>query len=157
MTCIRHSRKRLILGPFSAVANCSTHASINNVMKGKTMSKDILGSLVRVLITVPEDRLGLVQDVALKLSNGDGAQWEEPLKRFLRKESCWSNVKSAEMPAPKPRTDLLKLVSHGFFRMTARPKSLSPNRPSATQNCGKVRWTARSSPNLVAKRKLKPL
>ena len=80
-------------------------------MKGKTMSKDILGSLVRVLITVPEDRLGLVQDVALKLSNGDGAQWEEPLKRFLRKESCWSNVKSAEMPAPKPRTDLLKLVS----------------------------------------------
>ena len=75
------------------------------------MSKDILGSLVRVLITVPEDRLGLVQDVALKLSNGEGEQWEEPLKRFLRKESCWSNGEVAQAPAPKPRTNLLEPVS----------------------------------------------
>ena len=75
------------------------------------MSKDILGSLVRVLITVPEDRLGLVQDVALKLSNGEGEQWEEPLKRFLRKESCWSNGEVAQTPTPKPRTNLLEPVS----------------------------------------------
>ena len=75
------------------------------------MSKDILGSLVRVLITVPEDRLGLVQDVALKLSNSDGDQWVSPLKSFLRKEPCWSNGEVAQAPAPKPRTDLLELVS----------------------------------------------
>jgi len=62
------------------------------------MSKDILGSLVRVLITVPEDRLGLVQDVALKLSSDDGDQWVSPLKQFLRKEPCWNDqsVKQSE-------------------------------------------------------------
>lgn len=61
------------------------------------MSKDMLGSLVRVLVTVPEDRLGLVQDVALKLSNDDGEEWVSPLKKFLRKEEPhWPKEASGE-------------------------------------------------------------
>jgi hypothetical protein len=50
------------------------------------MSKDILGSLLRVLVTVPEDRLGLVQDFARKLAGSDGKTWKAQGKLFLRKE-----------------------------------------------------------------------
>ncbi len=51
------------------------------------MSKnDILGSLVRVLVTVPEDRLGIVKDFSLKLAGAEGGEWEEQGKLFLRKE-----------------------------------------------------------------------
>jgi len=58
------------------------------------MSKDMLGSLVRVLVTVPEHRLGLVKDVAHKLSSRDGDEWEPLLKECLRKER--KPVSSAE-------------------------------------------------------------
>ncbi len=67
------------------------------------MSKDILGLLVRALVTVPEDRLGLVKDLVFKLSRSDGAQWERELKHLLRKEPCWVT--------PNPELKLLKFVS----------------------------------------------
>lgn len=56
------------------------------------MSHDILGSLVRVLTTVPISRLGLLLDTARKMTLGDiqGAKWEHSLLCFLRKKPCWT-------------------------------------------------------------------
>ncbi|MDE1988216.1 MAG: hypothetical protein KGJ58_03535 [Patescibacteria group bacterium] len=54
---------------------------------------------------------GPLNQLIVNLGGQDGSQWEEELKRFLRKESCWSNGEVAQAPAPKPRTDLLELVS----------------------------------------------
>lgn len=66
------------------------------------MSKDILGSLTRALVTVPQDRLGLIQDIANKLAGDEGEEWHEHGKRFLRKEPTWA----AELtqPAEQPMT-----------------------------------------------------
>lgn len=55
----------------------------------KTMSDDILGSIVRALTTVPTQRLGLVLDMIRKLAGKDGATWAEESARFLRMETCW--------------------------------------------------------------------
>ena len=54
---------------------------------------------------------GPLNQLIVNLGGQDGSQWEEELKRFLRKEPCWSNGEVAQAPAPKPRTDLLELVS----------------------------------------------
>jgi hypothetical protein len=54
---------------------------------------------------------GPLNQLIVNLGGQDGSQWEEELKRFLRKEPCWSNGEVAQVPAPKPRTDLLELVS----------------------------------------------
>ncbi len=75
------------------------------------MSKqnDILGSLLRVLVTVPKDRLGLVSDFSRKLAGSDGSHWEKNGIAFLRKEACWmKGVVSKVKPAP-PK--LLKLIT----------------------------------------------
>ena len=68
------------------------------------MSNDILGSLTRVLVTVPENRLGLVQDYARKLAGQDGEEWEQNGKKFLRKEPCWevNNPPTAQVVESKP-------------------------------------------------------
>ena len=54
---------------------------------------------------------GPLNQLIVNLGGQDGSQWEEEFKRFLRKEPCWSNGEVAQAPAPKPRTDLLELVS----------------------------------------------
>lgn len=82
------------------------------------MSDDMLGSLVRVLTTIPEYRLGLLQDFARKLAGRDGEDWETNAKRFLRKEKCWG----AEAPTPTAWTVddegniHFTLTSNGFTR-----------------------------------------
>lgn len=80
------------------------------------MSQDILGSLVRALVTVPEDRLGLVQDLALKLAGSDGAEWKQQGKRFLRKEPTWENYR---VPAPPQPELLVELVNTVMLAATA--------------------------------------
>jgi hypothetical protein len=72
------------------------------------MSKDILGSLVRVLVTVPEDRLGLVIDITNKLAGQDGDEWEKEGKRFLRRQPCWrSEIHDPTLITPKSKPELL--------------------------------------------------
>lgn len=75
------------------------------------MSKDILGSLVRALVTVPNSRLGLLLDHANKLGGADGDTWEQASTLFLRKEPCWTNGDVAQAPEPKPAPSILELVS----------------------------------------------
>ncbi|MCR4334837.1 MAG: hypothetical protein NUV47_03895 [Patescibacteria group bacterium] len=50
--------------------------------------KDMLGSLVRVMVIVPGNRLGLIQDIANKLaiSGEKSEEWEENLKQLLYKD-----------------------------------------------------------------------
>jgi hypothetical protein len=73
------------------------------------MSKDILGSLVRVLVTVPEDRLGLMQDFANKLAGPDGDTWFRQGKSFFRKEPCWTNDQVVQVAEPEPIPSILEL------------------------------------------------
>ncbi|OHA32213.1 MAG: hypothetical protein A2928_00995 [Candidatus Taylorbacteria bacterium RIFCSPLOWO2_01_FULL_45_15b] len=54
---------------------------------------------------------GPLNQLIVNISGQDGSQWEEELKKFLRKEPCWSNDNVAQIPNTKPRTDLLELVS----------------------------------------------
>jgi hypothetical protein len=75
------------------------------------MSKDILGSLVRVLVTVPEDRLGLVQDFANKLAGSDSDTWVQQGKLFFRKEPCWTNGQAVHAAEPELTPSILELVS----------------------------------------------
>ncbi len=72
------------------------------------MSNDILGSLVRALVTVPVDRLGLVQDFARKLADPSGEQWFEQGKLFLRKESCWTNGQDPQVTQSNPTPSILE-------------------------------------------------
>lgn len=57
--------------------------------KSLTMSSDMLGDLIRILVTVPTGMLAVVYDLMQKLTGADGASWFATLKRFLRKENPW--------------------------------------------------------------------
>ncbi len=50
------------------------------------MSKDMLGTLVRQLVEMPEGNLGLVHDLLTKMKKPD---WTGPAKMFLRKQNPW--------------------------------------------------------------------
>ncbi|MEK9179951.1 MAG: hypothetical protein AAB897_00880 [Patescibacteria group bacterium] len=50
------------------------------------MSKDMLGTLVRKLVNVPEEALGTLIDLSEKLAGPNGKEWLVALKHFLRKE-----------------------------------------------------------------------
>lgn len=54
--------------------------------------------------------LGLLKQLLTNLLGDEGEIWEKELKRFLRKEPCWSSGQVAQAPA-KPCTNLLELVS----------------------------------------------
>lgn len=69
------------------------------------MSKDgMLGSLMRVLVTVPEDRLGVVLDLSRKLTGKDCEVLTTQIKRILRGE-----LRLIEKPTPL----ILRLRSGG--------------------------------------------
>ncbi|HCP08387.1 MAG TPA: hypothetical protein DIT25_01140 [Candidatus Moranbacteria bacterium] len=54
--------------------------------------KDVLGSVVRKLVELPEDKLGKVYDLLEKEAKlfGDG-EWGDEFKKFLRREKCWTH------------------------------------------------------------------
>lgn len=85
------------------------------------MSKDILGSLVRALVDVPNNRLGLLLDHANKLSGKGGDIWEQESTLFLRKELCWSAEKEVA-PAPKEEPPLAIII-----QVATLPTPQSPN------------------------------
>lgn len=53
------------------------------------MSKDMLGIIVRKLVTLQAQVLGIVCDLLEKLSD---PEWVEATKRFLRKENPWPEI-----------------------------------------------------------------
>ena len=54
---------------------------------------------------------GPLNQLIVNLGGQDGSQWEEELKRFLRKEPCWTNDQVTQVTEPKPTTSILELVS----------------------------------------------
>ncbi|MBI3442321.1 MAG: hypothetical protein HY007_00940 [Candidatus Sungbacteria bacterium] len=53
---------------------------------------------------------GQLNQLVVNLGGQDGDEWERELKRFLRKEPCWSNAAVAQVE-PKPVPGLLEFVS----------------------------------------------
>lgn len=53
---------------------------------------------------------GPLSQLIVNLGGQDGAEWEKQLKRFLRKEPCWSNGKDHQVVEPKPTRPILKFV-----------------------------------------------
>lgn len=50
------------------------------------MAKDMLGTVVQKLVTLPDFMLGIVYDLLEKLAD---QEWHDALKKFLRKENPW--------------------------------------------------------------------
>src|SRR5690242_14938076 len=50
------------------------------------MSQDMLGSVVKKLVTLPTEVFGIVYDLLEKMNN---QEWVEATKKFLRKENPW--------------------------------------------------------------------
>lgn len=66
--------------------------------------KDMLSSLVRQLVDLPDDMLGVLCDLTKKLGGSAGTKWYTELKLFLRKEMCWEDsplmfVGTVKLPA----------------------------------------------------------
>ena len=55
------------------------------------MKKDMLGAVVRKVVDIPVEMLGVIYDLAEKLLGESGQEWLVELKRFLRKENCWTD------------------------------------------------------------------
>ncbi len=70
--------------------------------------KDMLGVLIRKIVDLPLEMLGVLCDLNEKLSGEAGQEWLAELKKFLRKENCWTGV------VTKP---ILRLIS-GDYSLT---------------------------------------
>ncbi len=63
------------------------------------MTKDMLGDLVRLLVTVSNETLALIFDCVQKISD---PEMLSEFKKFLRKETCWgAGVKTATVKVNK--------------------------------------------------------
>lgn len=54
---------------------------------------------------------GPLKQLIVNLGGKDGDQWEEELKKFLRKEPCWSKGHVTQATQPKPTPSILELIS----------------------------------------------
>ena len=70
----------------------------------------MLGQIVLALTTVPEDRLGLALDHIHRLQGSDDV-WVREGKKYLRKETCWTDGQVTQVAKPKPSPSILELVS----------------------------------------------
>jgi hypothetical protein len=76
-------------------------------LERKELTMDsILSKALREFTTGPLNQL------IVNLGGQDGEQWEQELKKFLRKESCWSNTPQTQTPqVPKPKPSILEFIS----------------------------------------------
>ncbi len=63
---------------------------------------NMLGKLVSMIVTTPEQLLGILVDLLEKITGPNGHEWIRELKRFLRKEPCWIQRQDKEVTEPKP-------------------------------------------------------
>jgi hypothetical protein len=54
--------------------------------------KDRLSALIRKIVDLPLEMLGVLCDLSKELSGEAGQEWLAELKNFLRKENCWTGV-----------------------------------------------------------------
>jgi hypothetical protein len=55
-------------------------------------TKDMLGALVRNVVALPVEMLGVILDFSEKLLSESGGEWFSEFKKFLRKEKTWTEV-----------------------------------------------------------------
>jgi len=67
--------------------------------------KDMLSVLIRKIVDLPLEMLGVLCDLSKELSGEAGQEWLAELKNFLRKENCWTGV------VTKP---ILRLISGDY-------------------------------------------
>ncbi len=80
----------------------------------QTMSKDMLGSITRALVGIPDSRLGVVADIANRLNSHRGEEWDARLKAVLR-----------EGLAPPAPTTTFERNEHGHVIITFTGLDLS--------------------------------
>ncbi|MCL5004520.1 MAG: hypothetical protein M1170_01070 [Patescibacteria group bacterium] len=56
------------------------------------MAKDMLGAVLRKLLEIPTEMLGVIYDFLEKLSGSEKGEWLAEFKKFLRKEKCWMGI-----------------------------------------------------------------
>lgn len=57
------------------------------------MTKDtMLGRITQLIAGLPLERLGVVRDIAEKLSSKEWQDWLAEFKKFLRKKPCWTGA-----------------------------------------------------------------
>lgn len=56
------------------------------------MKKDMLGTAVRKIVDLPLEMIGAICDLVEKLLGEAGQKWLAELKKFLRKENCWTGI-----------------------------------------------------------------
>jgi len=71
----------------------------------------MLGKIIRMVVTMSSDTLGMVVDLLEKVNGNDKVSWVSELKMFLRKEPCWTNGNVMQVAQPKPTPSILELVS----------------------------------------------
>ncbi|MFA6160038.1 MAG: hypothetical protein WC678_03040 [Parcubacteria group bacterium] len=54
--------------------------------------KDMLGTLIRKIVDLPLETLGTLCDLVEKLLSETGQSWLVELRKFLRKEKCWTGI-----------------------------------------------------------------
>ncbi len=73
---------------------------------------DMLGNLIKLIVTVPAEMLGTLADLVWKLTSDKGPEWFEELKKFLRKEKTWA-FKAFESKGIVP-VSLTEVISDGL-------------------------------------------
>ncbi len=75
--------------------------------------KDMLGAVVKKLVTLPEEDLGVVSDLLEKFSN---PEWIKATKRMLRKEDPWPLLERLKTTIETPAVEEFRAIDH--FRIT---------------------------------------
>src|SRR3989344_3038354 len=63
------------------------------------MDETMLGKVVKLIVTMSEQVLGILCDLLEKLGGPNGSHWANELKKFLRKEPCWLNEQAQQAQA----------------------------------------------------------
>jgi hypothetical protein len=80
------------------------------------MNNKVLGQLLRLIVTVPSERLGALCNLCEKLASQRGGEEYENLLRFLRREPCWGKKKFLrEITNVLGVATSYKLVADGTF------------------------------------------
>lgn len=83
------------------------------------MSKntDLIGSVVRILVAIPKEYLGLMLDIANKLGGAEGAAWYATLKVVLKTSTTTALELSAEMLNSSDHTRMQDFYDKHFPEM----------------------------------------
>lgn len=89
------------------------------------MKKDMLGQVIRKIMDLPEEWLGVVFDLLEKLLGEAGWEWLAELKKFLCKEACWISVLKLIETVNVSMTAQKFIAKDKFIKSTERKTSVN--------------------------------